>query len=286
VADLSSNASACRFGRSMLCDFAVRYPALRPVLRAQAAPLDGGGRPRGQAPRRLSQALGAGRRPAQSSARRAATPRPSLNLLRCPALLRKAVHGQRFAVAQPARAKARESSKRLRRPLSWRVGSRPPTGAASLLHNSPFWKVVASRFAALRLVARTASRPSGFQKCCYVNRGWLEWRGAAGVLPCRFASTPAVSAAPLAFVASLFGQALRAGCSVSGLRPCLGVGPRPPQGLAASRPLACALRPVCPPRGRPPVRAWRCRCFCGSPTSLARRALRSRRAGAWRCNGV
>lgn len=78
----------------------------------KAAPLVCDGRQRGQAPRRLSQALGAGRRPAQSSARRAATPRPALVRPWCPALLRKAFMA----------SASRVSSQRARRRASGRSG--------------------------------------------------------------------------------------------------------------------------------------------------------------------
>ena len=102
----------------------------------------------------------------------------------------------------------------------------------------------------LRLVPVTASRPSGEGNRRYAKWPSLESVAQPSALPGRLHALRAAVCAPLWLSWHRgIGQALRAVWLVSGLRPAMGVCPRPPLCFAAARHQPCAL--VCPsaPRG-------------------------------------
>ncbi len=102
----------------------------------------------------------------------------------------------------------------------------------------------------LRLVPVTASRPSGEGNRRYAKWPSLESVAQPSALPGRWHALRVAVCAPLWLSWHRgIGQALRAMCLVSGLRPVMWCVPRPPLCFAAARHQPCAL--VCPsaPRG-------------------------------------
>jgi hypothetical protein len=131
----------------------------------------------------------------------------------------------------------------------------------------------------LRLVPVTASRPSGEGNRRYAKWPSLESVAQPSALPGRLLALRAAVCAPLWMSWHLgIGQALRAVCLVSGLRPVILCVPRPPCGLAAARLWPCAGLPV-RPQGAPS--AQRLGGFCYIFSSCSRTEY-----GGYRPNGL
>jgi hypothetical protein len=143
----------------------------------------------------------------------------------------------------------------------------------------------------LRLVPVTASRPSGEGNRRYAKWPSLESVAQPSALPGRCTPYAPPSARPCGCRGTCgIGQALRAVCLVSGLRPVILCVPRPPCGLAAARHWPCAGLPV-RPQGAPSAQrkgarrltaAGRQPHFCGANPcndALVLRPLRGRLLG-------
>ena len=150
------------------------------------------------------------------------------------------------------RAISRRFGQRRRRAAS-HGAALPLRPHASLLHKAAFAKLSAVATLKLRLVPPAAARPRGF-----ANRPYAKWPtlGSGRVSRQRspVATRPRAGAcAPWClFGGGLSGQALRAVCLVSGLRPVMGVVlPRPPAGPRRCAALAHAPAAHPPPRGLP-----------------------------------
>ena len=145
-------------------------------------------------------------------------------------------------------------------PCSWQLWYSP---AAAKLHNAALPSVSTSQSQA-PFVAATASRPSGEGNRLYAKLPSLESVAQPSALPGRWHALRAAVCAPLWLSWHRgIGQALRAVCLVSGLRPvvwCV-----PPPTLVLRRCAASALRaglPVRPPWGLPqPARVRFCLCY-------------------------
>ena len=143
---------------------------------------------------------------------------------------------------------------RLSRGVRGSCGARPLRPPASLLHNAAL-PLSSPPVAALklRLVPVTASRPSGEGNRRYAKWPSLESVAQPSALPGRWHALRAAVCAPLWLSWHRgIGQALRAVCLVSGLRPVMWC--VPPPTLVLRRCAASALRaglPVRPPWGLP-----------------------------------